>query len=767
MVKHRPPSRSRSTSVTKNYEYQRPWLYDRQRAAIFHDKRYGLIEASTKAGKSQPLDALIYTPTGAIKMGDIALRDTVLTPDGGRASVIGIYPQGERQLFRLTFSDGSQVEADAEHLWQVCEFRRRPKVLTTAEMMAWPESRLRRSWVPLIKPADFHCQPVPIDPYAIGLLLGDGGLTSETVRFSSCDIETAEALAWSMPPEHALWKEMGDNADWRVSAGVSASRLREAGEHFRGMLAELGMIGVYAHEKRIPEIYRYNGEWVRRSVLQGLLDADGFVDKHGQPGIEQTSGLLAKDIEELVQSLGGTVLTRFRKINGYRNKRGNYIACRPVYRQSIRFPDSTWCFRLERKRSRTKPKFKSGNRMFRTIEPSRTAPAQCIEIDHPQHLYLTNGFVPTHNTVGCMAWLLEKSILGKPNQNRWWIAPVYPQAKIAYTRLKHGLPRGVYKANDTELRLSLANGTHIWFKSGEKPDNLYGEDVYDAVIDEASRLREESWHAVRTTMTQTRGSVRLIGNVKGRKNFFYHLCRRAESGDPDMEYHKLTAYDAVAGGVLDLAEVEDAKRTLPEQVFRELYLAEPSDDGGNPFGLSAIAKCVGPLSDTPAACWGWDLAKSHDWTVGIALDAQGRTCRFERWQSPWQETKRRIIDLTGDNPALADSTGVGDPIVEDLQRTHPNIEGFKFSQTSKQQLMEGLAASIQQGDLTYPDGVIRMELEQFEYEYTRTGVRYSAPEGLHDDCVCALALANRKRTQPLVGSNLIAYLEQLNQQRNQ
>jgi phage FluMu gp28-like protein len=350
----------------------------------------------------------------------------------------------------------------------------------------------------------------------------------------------------------------------------------------------------------------------------------------------------------------------------------------------------------------------------------------------------------TGKTAGCVVWLAEQAMLGKAGQNYWWIAPTFAVAKIAYRRLKRGLPREVYTANDSDLFVTLANGAMIWFKGADKPDSLYGEDVHAAVIDEASRVKEDAWYAVRSTLTATRGPIRLIGNVKGRNNWFYQLARRAESGEAGMSYHKLLAYDAVQAGILSAEEVEDAKRTLPDQVFRELYLAEPSDDGGNPFGLKAIRTCIAPLSTQPPAAWGWDLAKSHDWTVGIALDQYGQTCRFERFQMPWQDTIRRIRDVTGTVPATVDSTGVGDPVLEALQQGRNNFEGFKFSQASKQQLMEGLAVAIQQHEIGYPEGIIVMELEQFEFEYTRTGVRYTAPDGLHDDCVCSLALAKHQ-----------------------
>jgi hypothetical protein len=367
----------------------------------------------------------------------------------------------------------------------------------------------------------------------------------------------------------------------------------------------------------------------------------------------------------------------------------------------------------------------------------------------PARYSLTEASTKSGKTVGCIAWLAEQAAVnGGEGKNYWWVAPIFPVAKIAFRRMQRAIPRGLFTTNETELTVTLANGSVIWFKGADKPDSLYGEDVYAAVIDEASRMKDEAWHAVRSTLTATRGPVRIIGNVKGRRNWFYTLARKAQAGAPDMAYFKLTAYDAVEGGVLALAEVEDAKAVLPEQVFRELYLAEPSDDGGNPFGQDAIRACIAPQSDAQPAAWGWDLAKSQDYTVGIALDKRGAVCRFHRWQKPWEDTIREIRLLTGTVPALVDSTGVGDPVLESLQKDRPNFEGYKFTQPSKQQLMEGLAVAIQARHITYPEGAIVNELEAFEYEYTRTGVRYSAPEGLHDDCVMALALAVHKTTRP-------------------
>ena len=335
---------------------------------------------------------------------------------------------------------------------------------------------------------------------------------------------------------------------------------------------------------------------------------------------------------------------------------------------------------------------------------------------------------------------------GRRGEAFWWVSPVYSQAKVAFRRLKRGLPETLYTANESELTITLVNGATIWFKSAEKPDALYGEDVHAAVLDEATRMREEAWHAIRSTLTATRGPVRIIGNVKGRRNWVYALARRAEGGEPGWSYARLTADDAINAGVVASAEVDEARRQMPESVFRELYYAEPSDDGGNPFGQEAIRSCIGDISGRPPVVYGVDLAKSVDWTVAVGLDETGAVCRFDRYQWPWEETVRRLASEIGAVSAVVDSTGVGDPIVERLQRELQNVQGYNFSSSSKQHLMEGLAMAIQTGEVRYPQGVIVSELDAFAYEYTRTGVRYSAPDGMHDDCVMALALAVYGRT---------------------
>jgi hypothetical protein len=398
-------------------------------------------------------------------------------------------------------------------------------------------------------------------------------------------------------------------------------------------------------------------------------------------------------------------------------------------------------------------------------------PKQKAAIFEPLRFSLIEASTKAGKTSGCITWIVEQALGGQEGWNYWWVAPVSDQALIAFRRMLRALPSDLYTANISLKTIMLINGTVIWFKSGDKPNSLYGEDVYAAVLDEASRMKEDAYIAVRTTLTFTRGPVRIIGNVRGRKNWFFKMARKAERDEMlglpnrEMAYHKIVAADAVAAGVLDQKEIDDAREQLPEQWFRELYCAEASDDGGNPFGLQHIEAIVKPdlgggvVSSKPPRAWGWDLAKRQDYFVGIALDEDGAICRFVRHHGmPWGEVKNTIKANTGRTPAYADATGVGDPIVEDVQRMmgqepggQGTFQGYVFTPASKQRLMEGLAAGIQGRTIWIPDGVVRQELEQFEYNVTRTGVQYSAPEGYFDDCVCALALAKMAMTAVPMG----------------
>lgn len=372
-------------------------------------------------------------------------------------------------------------------------------------------------------------------------------------------------------------------------------------------------------------------------------------------------------------------------------------------------------------------------------------------IDSPARFTITEAATKVGKSASHLIWLFEQPLALNltEGQSVWWIAPVYGQAEIMFRRLRTQVSdKGFLKFNESKLTATYPSCAILAFKSAEKPDNLYGDDVYAAVFDEFTRAREEAWHALRSTLTATRGKCKFIGNVKGRKNWGHKLGMRAKNGeDKDYEYFKITAYDAAAAGLTTkdgrpfIEEIEDAKRDLPENVFNELYLAEASEDGSNPFGFDHIRRAIFGMSNLPPVCYGVDLAKKRDWTVITGLDRFGQICLWDRFQKDWKQTKETILALPPGKVTI-DGTGVGDPIAEDIGR-HRDLDVVIFTERSKQQLVEGLAYGLQNREVTAIAGVLQDELEAFEFEYTRTGVHYSVPAGMTDDAVYSLALARK------------------------
>ena len=315
-----------------------------------------------------------------------------------------------------------------------------------------------------------------------------------------------------------------------------------------------------------------------------------------------------------------------------------------------------------------------------------------------------------------------------------YITPTYGLAQVFFERLAKVLP---FKSNISKLKIYCPNEGSIEFFTGERLDNLRGRKFHLVIVDEAAFIAdlEDGWNnSIRPTLTDYEGKAVFLSTPRG-KNFFYSLFMK--QGENDWQSFKFSTYD---NPHINPREIDEARIQLPEVVFEQEYMANPSENSANPFGNAFIKRCVKPISAQPIVCYGIDLAKSVDYTVIIGLDKDGNVAYFDRFQMDWHNTKETIKRLPP-APIVVDSTGVGDPILEDLLREGVNIEGLKFTSQSKQQLMEGLASAIQQVRIGFPEGVIVDELDVFEYQFTSHGVRYSAPSGFHDDTVMALALA--------------------------
>lgn len=203
---------------------------------------------------------------------------------------------------------------------------------------------------------------------------------------------------------------------------------------------------------------------------------------------------------------------------------------------------------------------------------------------------ITEASTKVGKTFSHIWWIFERAheSWNKENYNHWWVAPVYSQAKIAFKRIRVKLGRyGIYKVNESNLTITCPNGAVIHFKSADKPDNLFGEDVYSIVFDEAPRAKVDAFYALRSTITATGGQMKLIGNFGGSANWMHQLKEKAKE-DKEYSYFKVTAWDAVREGILEESEILQAQKDLPSKVFSQLYLAEEQEDDDQLISYDAM-----------------------------------------------------------------------------------------------------------------------------------------------------------------------------------
>jgi hypothetical protein len=210
------------------------------------------------------------------------------------------------------------------------------------------------------------------------------------------------------------------------------------------------------------------------------------------------------------------------------------------------------------------------------VEKFKLYPKQKEAIFDTRRICVIEGSVKSGKTFGGIVWLICQALTGSntvvKERNYWWVSPLDGQAEIAFRRTRQVLNREslAFDYNLCTRTIILSNGSVIWFKS----KNFLGADnVFATVVDDASRVSKKSWIDISKTLEATKGDIRVIGRAKGHCGWFYQLVRKAKRGALNMAYHRITASDAVSAGILDIEEIEDAKRELPELVFRELYLS--------------------------------------------------------------------------------------------------------------------------------------------------------------------------------------------------
>lgn len=371
-------------------------------------------------------------------------------------------------------------------------------------------------------------------------------------------------------------------------------------------------------------------------------------------------------------------------------------------------------------------------------------------------------------TYGCSI-RVAKEAWDNPGSLNWWVSPSYKQAEIAYRLVKRLLPKSLYHDYKADLRLELLDpdGNHwsdIEFKSADNDDNLRGFAVNFFVLDEAARISRAAYDSVMTTTTQTDGRGIIISTPKGRGWFYdeyqkgekHHLLEGEEDEYPEWLSIRMPTWE---NPTVKPSRIMTLKKNMPKDVFEQEIAARFLLESAGVF--RNIRTCIknGQMDRSGRPVWeprvpghryvmGVDLARKRDYSVIMVFDQQRKhMVYYDRFNAlEWSIQKSRIVDIAKRYNArvVMDSTGLGDPICQDIRHAGVAVEPFIISNRSKQELIEKLRVNIEFAHITFPQvPVMIRELENFEYNFKSSGtITYSAPAGQHDDCVIALALAN-------------------------
>jgi hypothetical protein len=381
----------------------------------------GQLVAVPNAGKAQPLTAKIKTFDGWKSMGDIQVGDSLASIDGLPSFVAGVFPQGVRPVYKVTFSDGRSTEVSDEHLWQIhssSSFDRKwgkeGKVVTTTQLKVMFEDALERDYeiprlyIPTISGIFGNDAELPIDPYMLGALIGDANLTRQSgVRFSSPDDAIVNRLNATVASEGDGYRlKRVSEFDYHISRPKKGAERNSSGNMtpniFQTKLERLGLMGKKSESKFIPPQYMAASKNQRLELLRGLIDTDGTVGKNRSVSYSTSSKQLALDVQKLVRSLGGISKIGIKEpIYTYKGEKRigqtNYIV-------HIRHTHSEEFLTLPKKRDRLLDRSTTRQKHLRvvSVEYVRDDVVQCIAVTHPSKLYVTDDYIVTHNTTLCL-----------------------------------------------------------------------------------------------------------------------------------------------------------------------------------------------------------------------------------------------------------------------------------------------------------------------------------------------------------------------------
>ena len=347
-------------------------------------------------------------------------------------------------------------------------------------------------------------------------------------------------------------------------------------------------------------------------------------------------------------------------------------------------------------------------------------------------------------TLLCINQMLFWAI-NKPGSQIAWVSPIYKQSKKVFDELERAtVASGLFEYNRSELIVKGCKST-IMFFSGERPDNIRGNTFDYLIIDETAFTRSELWSEVLSATVLVKGKkVIFISTPKG-KNHFHQLYLQQNYDVRYKSFH-FTSYD---NPMIDEADLEERKRSLPDHIFRQEYLAEFLDNASGLF--RNIRECIGP-GPSGTNYFGLDIGRADDYTVLTIQNQDGQLVDVQRWRhNEWSAIIDKVASMIKRYNAngYVEVNNQGDVFFEMLQKKCGNlVQPFTTTTKSKPMIIEDLAVDFEQKSISVLDvDWFIDELDAFTYVFDPRSrkVKYSAPEGIHDDGVMSLAICNHAR----------------------
>ena len=421
------------------YSHRPPLEHQKEAIQKLVENKKFILADDMGLGKAEFVENKVFTPYGRKRIGDLKIGDEVIGSDGKKCNVQGVYPQGIKDLYRVTFNDGVSVLVCKEHLFSVrarsfghnTKNSRNKKeiVLSIGQMIdeelflevSGEKNNINRNYkfktyfkekggnskwqIPIVKPIEFNSNELELNPYLLGLILGDGGITQKGVSFTTEDVEIVNYIKPILPENSQITENKNSKYGYRLTKKTGHTN------PIIQILKELNLMGCGSHNKFIPTKYKYSSINDRLEILKGLMDTDGTCSIGKKGNFEGTefstvSERLCDDVIEIVHSLGGIARKKSRTTN-YTYK-GEKKEGKKSYRVNIKLPSVMNPFKLKRKYDlyNTPEKYKVG-RYIKDIKFEGNGESICISVDSPDKLYVTEHAIVTHNTTSTIIAALE------------------------------------------------------------------------------------------------------------------------------------------------------------------------------------------------------------------------------------------------------------------------------------------------------------------------------------------------------------------------